>query len=209
MERVTISVPVPVSSPLSMAPPSMPPLFENVELVTVTVPWPPWSALSMAPPSWALPPEKVEPVMTRVPCPPLSALSMAPPSAALPSEKVEPLTFNVPAALSALSMAPPSSPEACRKVEPVTLSDPPALLSTPPPSSPLVPVLRAFSMVTSSILTKASPIVSTGPPQLEVVQPLGLPSLPSRMGLVTPGAGPIVSGADADVPVGLMVQLPM
>ena len=147
---------------------------------------------------------------TRVPWPPLSPLSMAAPSTASLSENVELATVSVPGPLSALSMAPPSSPESCKKVEPVMLSVPPTLLSMPPPSSPFKkPVLVASWMVMSSILTKASPIVSAGPPQLEVVHPLALPPLPSRMGLVTPDAGSIVSGADGEVPVGLIVQLPM
>ena len=53
-------------------------------------------------------------------------------------------------------------------------------------------------------------MVRTGPlqPALVVVQSEALPPLPSSAGLVTPSAGSMVSGVEADVPVVAIVQLP-
>ena len=106
-------------------------------------------------------------------------------------------------------MAPPNRVLFAEKVEPVTLTFPPEPLSSPPPKS-LLEVLSAFSNVTSSMSRYTSmPFCSTGPLQLEVPHPLALPWLPSRMGLVTPGAGSMVTGAEAEVRGILTPQLPM
>ena len=71
-------------------------------------------------------------------------------------------------------------------------------------------MLSAFWNVTPSMSTKAELLtVRTGPLQAEVEHGLELlPPLPSRVGLATPLAGSIVSGADAEVPLVLTVQLP-
>ena len=84
VEVVTLRVPVPLASPLLIAPPvpALAALPENVEPATVRDPVPPLSPLSMAPPLWApvLFAEKVELVTVAVPLPALSPLFMAPPS---------------------------------------------------------------------------------------------------------------------------------
>ena len=51
-------------------------------------------------------------------------------------------------------------------------------------------------------------MVSTGPLPAGVWHPVALPSLPSRMGLATPAAGAIVTGAEDEVPEEATAQFP-
>ncbi len=119
------------------------------------------------------------------------------------------LTVSVPIpASSPLAMAPPLVAIFPWKVEPLTVKLPPSVLEMAPPKP--VAVSSPSLTVTPAMSTYESPLMATtGPSQLEVVQPVLLPPLPLRMGLAMPGAGSIVSGCAPEVPGVVTVQLPM
>src|SRR5215472_4407815 len=216
LAAVTVTVPPPALSPLSIAPPSpiSAVLPVKVEAATATVPRPPTSPLSIAPPSnLAVLPVKVEAVTATDPPPP-SPVSIAPPRLAQLLVKVEPVTVTDPVPprpkASPLSIAPPSNLAVLPvKVLPVMVTVP--ALFSPPPSPVLV--LFALAMVIADRATNSlAGTVSTGPLQevVEQVSPEGAlgPSPSSTGWLASRGAALMVTGAVADVPVVLTVQLP-
>ena len=105
--------------------------------------------------------------------------------------------------------APPSAAESPVKPEPVTVRVPPASFWIAPPKG-AADVLSAFWNATPSMTTKAELLIAMiGPLHAEVEHGLELlPPLPSRVGLATPFAGSMVSGADSEVPPVLTVQFP-
>lgn len=86
----------------------------------------------------------------------------------------------------------------------------PKLAMAPPSqySAATLSALAPWTVTPARLAYTPLSTVSTDSSQAEVWQPVALPSLPSRVRLVIPGAGWIVAGSDEEVPEVESVQLP-